>query len=428
MLLQNRQREEFADLLLDIYGELKTNHERVKDNHPAMCLQKSVFFWHHSEPENKERSVTNPEEANRAVKLALFLIQQGYSPSKVTILSAYRGQTALIRKTMKDYERKYASVIVDPNCSDDDDDDDDDDDEHIFNEDEGMRLIKKSISQSVKIHTIDMYQGDENDFVIVSLVRSNHDKKIGFLAEMNRRCVAQSRARCGVYFIGNADMFDGHQTWSPLMKKLHEMECVGDELQLVCKEHPDDPPFAVGSSESLTLRSFCRVPCGKEMSCGEHECEELCQPPHLHNPCHVKFNFTHSGCGHKGVRLCETSESDVTCRADVEFVFKKCQHPGKRMCWQNESSKECYTQVTIELKCGHSIQKQCRKNTDEIRCQEQCARTRPECGHACEEGDHKCYEHYQKITQVSCPDCDVIEEEKKKKLQKEQDEQRAANK
>ena len=75
--MQNRQREEFADLLLDIYPGLKTNYERVKDNQPATCLKKPMFFWHHTNPENKERSVTNAEEAKRACKLALFLIQQG---------------------------------------------------------------------------------------------------------------------------------------------------------------------------------------------------------------------------------------------------------------------------------------------------------------------------------------------------------------
>ena len=225
--MQNRQREEFADLLLDIYGDLKTNHERVKDNHPAKCLQKSVFFWHHTEPENKERSVTNHEEAKRAVKLALFLIQQGYSPSKVTILASYRGQTALIRRTMKEYEKKYANLI--PNV--------------LFTSNVALNRgdkgepETKSISQTVKIHTVDMYQGDENDFVIVSLVRSNQDKKIGFLAEMNRRCVAQSRARCGVYFIGNCTMFYGHATWKPMLVKLDGMGCIGEAIGIVCKDH-----------------------------------------------------------------------------------------------------------------------------------------------------------------------------------------------
>ena len=106
------------------------------------------------------------------------------------------------------------------------------------NKDGGGEPETKSISQAVKIHTVDMYQGDENDFVIVSLVRSNHEKKIGFLAEMNRRCVAQSRARCGVYFIGNCAMYYGHATWKPMLSKLGGMGCIGEAIGIVCTDHP----------------------------------------------------------------------------------------------------------------------------------------------------------------------------------------------
>ncbi len=42
-------------------------------------------------------------------------------------------------------------------------------------------------------------QGDENDVVIVSFVRSNKESRIGFLAIQNRLTVALSRAKCGMY-------------------------------------------------------------------------------------------------------------------------------------------------------------------------------------------------------------------------------------
>ena len=45
----------------------------------------------------------------------------------------------------------------------------------------------------------DNYQGEENDIIILSLVRSNAEKKIGFLKIHNRICVALSRARCGPF-------------------------------------------------------------------------------------------------------------------------------------------------------------------------------------------------------------------------------------
>ena len=46
-------------------------------------------------------------------------------------------------------------------------------------------------------------QGQENDIILISLVRSNKDGKIGYLSSMNRLCVAISRARCGLYLFGN---------------------------------------------------------------------------------------------------------------------------------------------------------------------------------------------------------------------------------
>ena len=46
-------------------------------------------------------------------------------------------------------------------------------------------------------------QGQENDIILLSLVRSNKEGKIGYLSSMNRLCVAISRARCGLYLFGN---------------------------------------------------------------------------------------------------------------------------------------------------------------------------------------------------------------------------------
>ena len=57
-----------------------------------------------------------------------------------------------------------------------------------------------------------MFQGDENDFVIVSLVRANKSTRksyIGFMSEMNRRCVTQSRTRREMLFVGNCETYAG---------------------------------------------------------------------------------------------------------------------------------------------------------------------------------------------------------------------------
>ena len=54
----------------------------------------------------------------------------------------------------------------------------------------------------VKITVVDNFQGEENDIILLSLVRSNREAKIGFLKTENRVCVALSRAKKGFYIIG----------------------------------------------------------------------------------------------------------------------------------------------------------------------------------------------------------------------------------
>lgn len=54
---------------------------------------------------------------------------------------------------------------------------------------------------------MDNYQGEENDIILLSLVRSNESGNVGFLKSENRICVALSRAKYGFYIMGNMDNF-----------------------------------------------------------------------------------------------------------------------------------------------------------------------------------------------------------------------------
>jgi len=63
-------------------------------------------------------------------------------------------------------------------------------------------LLEKGFND-VKVQTVDNYQGEENEIVIVSLVRSNKLGNIGFVKLENRINVALSRARVGLYVFGN---------------------------------------------------------------------------------------------------------------------------------------------------------------------------------------------------------------------------------
>ena len=54
------------------------------------------------------------------------------------------------------------------------------------------------------ISTIDSFQGQEKHTVIISLVRSNSESKIGFLSDYRRMNVALTRAKEKLYVIGDS--------------------------------------------------------------------------------------------------------------------------------------------------------------------------------------------------------------------------------
>jgi superfamily I DNA and/or RNA helicase len=87
--------------------------------------------------------------------------------------------------------------------------------------------------QDVLVTVVDNYQGEENDIILLSLVRSNPEGRIGFLATENRVCVALSRAKQGLFIMGNMDMLAAdNKTWQEIRKSLQDQDAVGYKLPL----------------------------------------------------------------------------------------------------------------------------------------------------------------------------------------------------
>jgi superfamily I DNA and/or RNA helicase len=55
------------------------------------------------------------------------------------------------------------------------------------------------------INTIDSFQGQEKDLILISTVRSNDRKQIGFLMDERRINVSITRAKFAMVIIGNGD-------------------------------------------------------------------------------------------------------------------------------------------------------------------------------------------------------------------------------
>ena len=70
----------------------------------------------------------------------------------------------------------------------------------------------------ISINTVDGFQGQERDIIMISLVRANDDGQIGFLRDLRRMNVAITRARMKLIILGDASTLTRH----PFYKKLYE--------------------------------------------------------------------------------------------------------------------------------------------------------------------------------------------------------------
>ncbi|XP_069126359.1 LOW QUALITY PROTEIN: RNA helicase aquarius-like [Argopecten irradians] len=137
----------------------------------------------------------NLAEAEYAVALFMYMRMQGYPAEKIAILTTYNGQKHLIRDVI--YQRCGKNPFI---------------------------------GQPHKVTTVDRYQGQQNDYIILSLVRT---KTVGHLRDVRRLVVAMSRARLGLYVFGRVSLFSNCFELTPAFNKLMSRP---QKLQIVPQE------------------------------------------------------------------------------------------------------------------------------------------------------------------------------------------------
>ena len=85
------------------------------------------------------------------------------------------------------------------------------------------RLVKKRpffkpFRHLISVNTVDGFQGQERDVILISLVRANDDGQIGFLRDLRRMNVAMTRARMKLIILGHVPTLVRH----PFYKKLYD--------------------------------------------------------------------------------------------------------------------------------------------------------------------------------------------------------------
>ncbi|NXT07482.1 ZNFX1 protein, partial [Prunella fulvescens] len=380
---QHRMRPEIAQLISPhIYQKLE-NHPSVLEYENIKGVSTNVFFVEHEVPEQEiqeGKSHQNPHEAHFVVELCKYFLCQGYEPSQITILTTYTGQLFCLRK-----------------------------------------LMPAKIFEGVKVHVVDKYQGEENDIILLSLVRSNKEGRPGFLQIPNRICVALSRAKKGLYCIGNMRMLGRVPLWNKIVETLGKNGHIGQSLELCCQNHPGTKTkVSTGEDFNSVPEGGCTRPCEFRLSCGhactrachpydpehkQYQCLKPCQkvlcadghrcPKSCYEPCGkcmVKVEKTIPRCGHIQMVPCHIPAWEFKC---LEPCQKKlnCGHTCKSSCGEL-CTMSCPEQVTATLKCGHEQKVSCwmtrMRYEESVKCESKCSVTLA-CGHVCSGSCHTCF-------------------------------------
>jgi len=117
---------------------------------------------------------------------------------------------------------------------------------------------------------VDNFQGEEAKVIVISLVRSNDERKCGFLKTSNRINVLLSRARHGMYIIGNTHTARPVPMWDKVITILENDGNIGNTLALCCPRHKETP-IEVSEPDDFSILSpegGCNRKCISRLRCG----------------------------------------------------------------------------------------------------------------------------------------------------------------
>ena len=121
------------------------------------------------------------------------------------------------------------------------------------------------------INTIDSFQGQERDIIIISLVRSNDHSEIGFLTDYRRLNVAMTRARKKLIIIGDSEVTSsiiGFNATKRIRADAAAIQKITKVEWLVNKESvsPDDSQLDMSNTKKIWIKhkvkkslSYCLI-------------------------------------------------------------------------------------------------------------------------------------------------------------------------
>lgn len=81
----------------------------------------------------------------------------------------------------------------------------------------------KPYRSAITINTVDGFQGQERDVILISLVRANEEGQIGFLNDLRRMNVAITRARMKLIILGDVSTLTRHTFYAELYRYIEDL-------------------------------------------------------------------------------------------------------------------------------------------------------------------------------------------------------------
>ncbi|KAL2285256.1 hypothetical protein FJTKL_08216 [Diaporthe vaccinii] len=386
-----------------IYKTLK-DAKNVSEYPEVVGMRRRLFWLHHEaleagaavqDPHNTSHS--NDHEVEMTACLVSHLVKQGkYGPEDIAVLTPYLGQLHKLRWRLAT-EATFAVSL----------------DDRDLNQLEELELAqpekpsqpphlavsKTTLAKSIRLATVDNFQGEEAKVVVISLVRSNPQNRCGFLSTSNRINVLLSRAKHGCYILGNSNTYRNVPMWNQIIQMLQANNNIGDKLELQCPRHLDTP-ILVSQPDHFAMLSpeaGCSLPCDRRLECG-HACYGRCHSDLVHKAvkCIAECPRTKKGCDHP----CPLQCGDP-CHDKCYFVLKDvnlelpCDHILKTAeCWQVQDPASVLCQVTVQKQvpgCAHTVVVPCHVDATKstFKCLAECGQHLP-CGHTCHSACWKC--------------------------------------
>ncbi|KAJ9481405.1 hypothetical protein VN97_g12076 [Penicillium thymicola] len=258
--VQRRMRPEISQLIRRVYPKLE-DHESTTAL-PNVVGMRDNLFWldHQCEEDSRDdgsrvKSHSNQWEVDMATALVRHLVRQGeYKSTDIALLTPYTGQLRNLRTSLsKDFEICLSERDLETLAADGFEKVEDEDPESNSRK----ALEKKTLLQTLRLATVDNFQGEEAKVIVVSLVRSNKKRKVGFLRTENRINVLLSRAQHGMYLIGNAETYLNVEMWADVHSQLSRANAVGrvQRVGAVSRATDDLSHVAINARPSAIRRS-----------------------------------------------------------------------------------------------------------------------------------------------------------------------------